>query len=60
MPFIKFDGKGVCNYCNEYKIVNQPKPISDFNKLLEPYRRSKGPDCIIPLSGGRDSCMDYI
>ena len=57
MPFIEFDSKGVCNYCNEYKIVNQPKPLSDFNKLLEPYRRDDGPDCIIPLSGGRDSCM---
>tara|TARA_B100000963_G_scaffold239902_1_gene209847 strand:+ start:16693 stop:18531 length:1839 start_codon:yes stop_codon:yes gene_type:complete len=57
MPFIEFDSSGICNYCNEYKIVNQPKPLSDFNKLLEPYRRDKGPDCIIPLSGGRDSCM---
>tara|TARA_B110000240_G_scaffold196332_1_gene248255 strand:+ start:44 stop:1651 length:1608 start_codon:yes stop_codon:yes gene_type:complete len=57
MPFIEFDSKGVCNYCSEYKIVNQPKPIADFNKLLEPYRRENGPDCIIPLSGGRDSCM---
>ena len=57
MPFIEFDSKGVCNYCNEYKIVNQPKPLADFNKLLEPYRRENGPDCIIPLSGGRDSCM---
>ena len=57
MPFIEFDSKGICNYCNEYKIVNQPKPLSDFNRLLEPYRRDIGPDCILPLSGGRDSCM---
>ena len=57
MPFIEFDSKGICNYCNEYKIVNQPKPLADFKKLLEPYRRDEGPDCIIPLSGGRDSCM---
>ena len=57
MPFIEFDSKGICNYCNEYKIVNQPKPLANFNKLLEPYRRDEGPDCILPLSGGRDSCM---
>ncbi|NMC75899.1 MAG: hypothetical protein GYA60_01170, partial [Candidatus Methanofastidiosa archaeon] len=27
-PFIEFDSKGVCNYCNNYKLKNQPKPLS--------------------------------
>jgi glutamine---fructose-6-phosphate transaminase (isomerizing) len=57
MPYINFDTKGVCNYCNNYKIRNSPKPISDLQYILDPYKKSKGNDCIVPLSGGRDSCM---
>ena len=57
MPYINFDSKGVCNYCNNYKIRNNPKPISDLQNILDPYKRAKGNDCIIPFSGGRDSCM---
>jgi hypothetical protein len=55
-PFIEFDEKGVCNYCRNYKLKNQPKPISELEKLVYPYRRKKGEvDCLIPYSGGRDS-----
>ena len=55
-PFIDFDGDGVCNYCRNYRIKNQPKPLSELQRLLEPYRRRDGrPDCIVPFSGGRDS-----
>jgi hypothetical protein len=57
MPFIKFDDKGVCNYCNNYKLRNVPKPKEELFKLVEPYRRpGKALDCIVPFSGGRDSC----
>ncbi|PWB68400.1 MAG: glucosamine 6-phosphate synthetase [Deltaproteobacteria bacterium] len=55
-PFIEYDEAGVCNYCNNYRIKNEPKPIEELFELVEPYRRSDGsPDCIIPYSGGRDS-----
>lgn len=57
MPFIKFDEKGVCNYCHNYKLRNNPKPKEELFKLVEPYRRKgKELDCIVPFSGGRDSC----
>lgn len=56
MPFIEFDTDGVCNYCLHYKPRNQPKPIEELLELVKPYRRTEGPDCIVPLSGGRDSC----
>lgn len=56
MPFISFDSKGVCNYCNHYKPRNNPKPPEEIFKLVEPYRRKNGAECIIPFSGGRDSC----
>lgn len=55
-PFIEFDDKGVCNYCNNYVIKNQPKPIEELIELIEPYKSKNGsPDCIVPFSGGRDS-----
>jgi glucosamine--fructose-6-phosphate aminotransferase (isomerizing) len=57
MPFIKFDEKGVCNYCKNYRLRNNPKPKEELFKLVEPYRRpGNSLDCIVPFSGGRDSC----
>lgn len=56
MPFITFDSAGVCNYCHTYRSRNQPKPVEEFVRLVEPYRRTEGPECVVPFSGGRDSC----
>lgn len=56
MPFITFNSDGICNYCLNYKLRNIPKPKSEILKLIEPYRKKEGNECIIPLSGGRDSC----
>jgi len=56
MPFITFDGDSVCNYCINYRPRNHPKPMEELRDLVRPYRRSEGADCIVPLSGGRDSC----
>jgi glucosamine--fructose-6-phosphate aminotransferase (isomerizing) len=56
MPFISFDSFGVCNYCNSYKPRNNPKPKVELFDLVKRYRRKSGPECIIPFSGGRDSC----
>jgi asparagine synthetase B (glutamine-hydrolysing) len=55
MPFISFSEDGVCNYCENYRIRNNPKPKQMLLDLLEPYRRRVGNDCIVPFSGGRDS-----
>lgn len=65
-PHIAFDADGVCNYCRHMK----PTVVKGQNKqtlatLIEGYARaardrngSGGRDtfCILPLSGGRDSC----
>lgn len=56
MPFISFDHEGICNYCRNYKPRNSPRPKEDLLRLLEPFRRAEGNDCIVPFSGGRDSC----
>ncbi len=55
-PYIKFNDKGVCNYCNNYTPKKYPDSLDELHKLIEPYRKSGGrPDCIVPFSGGRDS-----
>ncbi|MBI4375224.1 MAG: glucosamine 6-phosphate synthetase [Elusimicrobia bacterium] len=55
-PFIEYDRSGICNYCKNYRVRNEPKPIEELLALVEPYRRTDGGyDCIVPYSGGRDS-----
>jgi hypothetical protein len=56
MPYIHFDAAGVCNYCNSYQLRNKPKPKEELFQLVESYRRTNGAECIVPFSGGRDSC----
>jgi len=56
MPFIRFDSDGVCNYCHNYKPRSKPKAKEELFKIVDPYRRKEGLDCIVPFSGGRDSC----
>jgi len=54
-PFIEFHRDGVCNYCRNYVKKNIPRPPSELEKLVEPYRRKNELDVIVPYSGGRDS-----
>ncbi|HAX42554.1 MAG TPA: glucosamine 6-phosphate synthetase [Solibacterales bacterium] len=56
MPFISFDEDGVCNYCANYRPRNAPKPKAELFDLVKPFRRANGNDCVVPFSGGRDSC----
>ena len=54
-PFIKFSSKNVCNYCENYEKQNFFGEEKLF-KFLESYRSKNGePDCLVGLSGGRDS-----
>jgi glutamine---fructose-6-phosphate transaminase (isomerizing) len=56
MPFIEFDKSGVCNYCRTY-VPYKPLGLDALRKLVEPFRRADGqPDCLLAVSGGRDSC----
>lgn len=61
-PFIEFDAKGECNYCNNYRQL-EFKGADNFSDLLEKYRSKDGsPDCLMPFSGGRDSsyALHYV
>ena len=59
---IKFDADGVCNYCRQFEKDfanwNQiaERKQSEFETLLEHARKLKRHyDCLVPLSGGKDS-----
>lgn len=56
MPFIQFDQQGVCNYCRDH--VERPlRDPRELEGILAAARRGDGsPDCIVAISGGRDSC----
>lgn len=56
MPYIRFDEYGVCNYCHSYKPRNRPRPVEQIFNLVKPFRKQSDDDCIVPFSGGRDSC----
>ncbi len=56
-PGIAFDGDGVCNYCREHTPI-QYKGEDSLRGLLDTFR-ARGPryDCLVPVSGGRDSAF---
>jgi asparagine synthetase B (glutamine-hydrolysing) len=55
-PFINFDEKGVCNFCKEGPPVKKENRASLEVLLAEIRSKNGSPDCIVALSGGRDSC----
>jgi hypothetical protein len=62
MPFIAFDEAGVCNYCH----THQPLRFAGADRLREivagATRRAGAPDCVVGVSGGRDSlfCLHHV
>ena len=64
-PDLSFDEKGVCNACHNF----ENRPEVDWNerkqellRILERYRSKNGSnwDCIVPVSGGKDSHFQTI
>lgn len=54
-PGIQFDADGVCNICHSYKKPSL-KSEQELLYILDKYRKKQGYDCIVPISGGRESC----
>lgn len=56
-PGISFDNNGVCNYCLNHRPVIC-KGESALLEILSEYRnRGQDYDCIVPISGGKDSAF---
>ena len=59
MPFIELDEEGVCIDCrrHEHAATRTFLGHEALASMVAPYRSRDGrPDCLIPISGGRDSC----
>lgn len=57
MPYINFDDDGVCNYCANYTPVSCKGDITSLKDALNRYKEQNDNRCIVPFSGGRDSCF---
>lgn len=60
-----FDENGICDACHSAELkenIDWQTRGKEFEKILEPYRNKDGIwwDCIIPVSGGKDSCYQAI
>jgi N-acetyl sugar amidotransferase len=58
--FIAFDNEGVCTTCRNIDIKHEKidwnTKKQEFKDILDQYRGKYDYDCIIPFSGGKDSC----
>jgi len=62
LPGITLDENGKCNYCQEFESHYMTKTSMSaeetkkrFESLVEKLRRKGGYECLVPLSGGKDS-----
>lgn len=58
VPGIKFDRKGVCNYCRLHDKLERMFPERELAVILKKIKdrgKEKKYDCVIGISGGRDS-----
>jgi len=59
-PDLSFDAEGVCNACRNYEnrvVIDWAARKKELVTLLDKYRSKDGKnwDCIVPVSGGKDS-----
>jgi N-acetyl sugar amidotransferase len=64
-PDLNLDSEGVCNACRSYqnrKTVDWDKRYQELLQLLDRFRNRDGSnwDCIVPVSGGKDSTYQVV
>ncbi|WP_083453854.1 N-acetyl sugar amidotransferase [Syntrophomonas palmitatica] len=64
-PDLYIDNEGVCDACRNYEKrphVDWTQRYKELNEILERYRNKSGSnwDCIVPVSGGKDSTYQVI
>ena len=67
-PDLEFNDSGICHGCLAYKNrekIDWNEKREKFIKIIEKYKNKNSHDCIIPVSGGKDShyqvikCLEY-
>jgi len=63
LPCVTLDENGVCNYCRNSKDdstdvqdIHQEDRQKRFESILERFRGRGKYDCLVPVSGGKESC----
>ena len=61
-PDLYFDEEGVCSACRSYEkraVIDWEARRGELDQVLGKYRSQDGSswDCIVPVSGGKDSTM---
>ena len=64
-PDLRINEKGICNACESYekrKAINWNERKNELLKVLDNYRdkNSTNYDCIVPVSGGKDSTFQVV
>lgn len=64
-PDLFLDEEGICNACRSYegrKEIDWDQRAIELEQVLEKYRRRDGEnwDCIVPVSGGKDSTYQVV
>lgn len=64
-PDLHLDGEGVCNACRSYEARKEVEWVArraELEIILDKYRNQDGTnwDCIVPVSGGKDSTFQVI
>lgn len=62
-PDLSFDENGICNACSNFKnrdSINWDERQAEFLKIIKEYRSNSNWDCIVPVSGGKDSTFQVI
>jgi hypothetical protein len=59
-PNISFDNRGVCNYCQTYKKFDYEGEHALTKRLNKHRNTSKKYDCMVTISGGRDSAYALL
>lgn len=64
-PHLLFDEEGICNACRNFEnrdVINWEQRKKELQEILNKYRSKDGSnwDCIIPVSGGKDSTFQVV
>ena len=61
-PYMELDSNGICRYCRRHRKFTVQGEKRLFEEVEKYRTKDNSPDCIVALSGGRDSCygLHYI
>jgi len=62
-PDLKINEEGICNACtafNQREEIDWDERTKELKTILSKYRRQDHWDCVVPVSGGKDSTIQLI